>query len=131
MLGITVPDGVAAKDADDCDEVPAELLAVLLNVYAVPLVNPGTVHEVAGTITVQFLSGVIAVVPALLKAVTVYELGESPVVGATMATVALASPATTVGVPGVPGVLKLVTSQFPMLLLSAAAPNAFTGLTEK
>jgi hypothetical protein len=103
MLGITVPDGVAAKDADDCDEVPAELLAVLLNVYTVPLVNPETVHEVAGTTTVQVLSGVIAVVPALLKAVTVYELGEFPVVGATMVTVALASPATTVGVPGAPG----------------------------
>jgi hypothetical protein len=51
--------------------VPAELLAVLLNVYAVPLVKPDTVHEVAGTVTVQVLSGVIAVVPELLKALIV------------------------------------------------------------
>ena len=44
---------------------------------------------------------------------------------------ALEFPATTVGVPGTPGGRKLETSQFPMLLLSAAAPDAFTGLKKK
>ena len=60
-----------------------------------------------------------------------YELGEFPVDGATMVTVALASPATTVGVPGGPSATKLDTEQFPMLLLSRAAPDAFTGLKKK
>ena len=130
-LGITVPNGVTAKEAADCDEVPAELLAVLLNVYAVPLVKPDTVHEVAGTVTVQVLSGVIAVVPELLKALIVYELGELPVLGAVIVTVALASPATTVGVPGTPGGRKLDTGHEPISFLSAAAPIPFTGLSEK
>ena len=72
----------------------------------------------------QVLAGVIAVVPALSNAVIVYELGEFPVVGATMVTIALASPATTVGVPGVPGRLKLVTGQLPMSFLTEEAPPA-------
>jgi hypothetical protein len=87
-------------------------------------------QDVFGTVTVQVFAGFSAF-PELSKAETVYELGELPVVGAIMVTVALASPATTVGVPGVPGVMKLDTSQFPMLLLSRAAPYPFTGLKKK
>jgi hypothetical protein len=56
---------------------------------------------------------------------------EDDVDGATMVMFALEFPATTVGVPGTPGGRKLETSQFPMLLLSAAAPDAFTGLKKK
>jgi hypothetical protein len=78
------------------------LVAVLLNLYGVPLVKPVISQEVLGTVTVQVFAGLSAF-PELSKAETVYELGELPVVGATIVTVALASPATTVGVPGVPG----------------------------
>ena len=90
-------------------------------------------HDVLGTVTVHVFAGLKAV-PALSKAVTVYELGElfdDDVAGATIVTVALESPATTVGVPGTPGGRKLDTEQLPMLLLSAAAPYAFTGLKKK
>ena len=39
--------GVTAVLADDAGEVPAALAAVTVNVYAVPLVNPETVADVA------------------------------------------------------------------------------------
>jgi hypothetical protein len=87
-------------------------------------------QDVFGTVTVQVFAGFSAF-PELSKAETVYELGELPVVGAVIVTVALASPATTVGVPGGPGETKLDISQFPILLLSVAAPDAFTGLKKK
>ncbi len=45
--------GLTEPDAPDPLEVPAELVAVAENVYAVPLVRPLTVHEVAGLVTVQ------------------------------------------------------------------------------
>ena len=109
------------------------MLAVLLNLYGVPFVKPVISQDVLGTVTVHVFVGLKAV-PALSKAVTVYELGElfeDDAPGATMVMVALAFPATTVGVPGTPGGRKLETSQFPMLLLSAAAPDAFTGLKKK
>ena len=39
--------GVTAVLANDAGEVPAALAAVTVNVYAVPLVNPETVADVA------------------------------------------------------------------------------------
>jgi hypothetical protein len=113
--------GVAdAEAAEDANDVPAEFVAVLVNVYATPFVSPVTSHDVLGTVTVQ-----VFVTPETCgEALTVYELGEFPAVGATMVTVALASPATTVGVPGVPGRRKLDTGQLPILYLSAGAPPA-------
>ena len=84
------------------DEVPFTLVAVDLNVYAVALVNPVTVHEVAGEVTVQ--------VAPPGDAVTVYEVGLGPVLGGTIVTVAEELPATAVGVPGVLGGLELITN---------------------
>ena len=40
-------DGVTGLVADDAPEVPTPLVAVTVNVYAVPPVSPVTVHEVA------------------------------------------------------------------------------------
>lgn len=60
-----------------------------------PLVRPVIVQDVAGETTVQ--------VAPPGDAVTVYEVGAPPEVGATTVIVALPSPAETVGVPGVPG----------------------------
>ena len=40
--------GVTAADAVDADPVPAELLAVTVNVYGVPFVSPLIVQLVAG-----------------------------------------------------------------------------------
>lgn len=60
-----------------------------------PLARPVIVQEVAGEITVH--------VAPPGEAVTVYEVGAPPDVGAAMVIVALPSPAETVGVPGVPG----------------------------
>jgi hypothetical protein len=45
--------GLTLLDAVEAAEVPALFVAVALKVYAVPLVRPVTVHEVAGLVTVQ------------------------------------------------------------------------------
>jgi hypothetical protein len=45
--------GTTLDDAVDADEVNKPLFAVTANVYAVPFVNPETVQEVAGALTVQ------------------------------------------------------------------------------
>jgi hypothetical protein len=65
------------------------------------LVNPVTVHDVAGEVTVQVWPPWPESVES--TAVTVYEVGGPPVVGAVMVTVAWALPDTAVGAPGVPG----------------------------
>ena len=49
----TANTGVTEADAVDALDVPAEFVAVVLNVYAVPFVKPVTIHELAGTVTVQ------------------------------------------------------------------------------
>jgi hypothetical protein len=46
-------DGVTALDAEDCAEVPIPLVAVTLNVYESPLVNPVTTHVSEGAIAVH------------------------------------------------------------------------------
>lgn len=45
--------GLTLFDAVEAEEVPEALVAVALNVYAVPFVRPVTVHDVAGLVTVQ------------------------------------------------------------------------------
>ena len=45
--------GTAAADATDATPVPAEFVAVTVNVYEVPLERPVTVHEVAGAVALQ------------------------------------------------------------------------------
>ena len=44
---------VTLVEAGDAGDVPPTLVAVELNVYAVPVVKPVTVQEVAGEVTVQ------------------------------------------------------------------------------
>jgi hypothetical protein len=46
-------DGTTLDDTVEADEVNRPLFAVTANVYAVPLVKPGTTQEVAGAFTVQ------------------------------------------------------------------------------
>ena len=77
-LGVVA--GVAADEGADVPLVPAELVAVTVNVYGVPLVRPRTVQLVVTP------SGVVQVCPP--EEVTVYEvMGEPPVVvGATQET---------------------------------------------
>ncbi len=43
----------AGEDAADDSDVPDPFVAVDVNVYAVPFVNPVTAHDVAGTLTTQ------------------------------------------------------------------------------
>jgi len=45
--------GVTEADAVDKPDVPAEFVAVVLNVYAVPFVNPVTTHDPDAPVTVQ------------------------------------------------------------------------------
>ena len=45
--------GVTALDAVDALDVPAEFVAVVVNVYAVPFVKPVTAHEPDAPVTVQ------------------------------------------------------------------------------
>ena len=54
--------GVTAFDAAEAGPVPTALVAVTVNVYAVPLVSPLTVALVAGGLPVTVV-GVCAVVP--------------------------------------------------------------------
>jgi hypothetical protein len=75
-------------------------VALEVNVYAVPFVNPDTVQEPLAPVTVQ------VAFPG--DAVTVYEVGVPPVVGALTVTVAWALPATAVAVPGLPGTVMFV-----------------------
>ena len=49
----TVTTGVTALDAVDALDVPAEFVAVVVNVYAVPFVKPVTAHEPDAPVTVQ------------------------------------------------------------------------------
>ena len=88
--------GVTEFDAPDALDVPAPFVAVEVKVYGVPFVSPVTVHEVAGTVTVQ--------APPPGEAVTEYDVGVPPEPGGLIVTVAWPStPATAVGVPGIPG----------------------------
>ena len=45
--------GVTAAEADEAAEVPAELVAVTVKVWPVPLARPVIVHVVAGAAAVQ------------------------------------------------------------------------------
>ena len=94
--------GVALEDAVELLEEPAPFVAMAENLYAVPFVKPVITHEPLVPVTVQIFAGDSAV-PEVSSAVTVYEEGLPPVLGATTVTVTSPSPATAVGVPGVPG----------------------------
>ena len=72
-----------------------DLLAIVVNVYAVPAVRPVMVHDPDAPVTVQVAPPGVAV--------TRYEVGVRPLVGAVTVIVALSSPATTVGATGVFG----------------------------
>jgi len=76
-------------------ESPVLTFAIVVNVYAVPAVRPVIVHDPEAPVTVHFASPGVAV--------TSYDVGVSPPVGAVTVIVALSSPATTVGTPGVFG----------------------------
>ncbi len=78
MLGAAT--GVVEAEALDAADIPPALVAVVVNVYAVPLVSPVTVHEPDDPATVH--------VAPPGEAVTVYEVGAYPPVGATTVTVA-------------------------------------------
>jgi hypothetical protein len=68
---------------------------MVVNVYAVPAVSPVMVHDPEAPVTVHFAPPGVAV--------TSYEVGVKPPVGAITVIVALSSPETTVGTPGVFG----------------------------
>jgi hypothetical protein len=111
ILGRTVTDvdGVLA------DELPVEVLATVVNVYAVPAVRPVTVHEPEAPVTVHvFPSG---------DEVTTYDVGVCPLVGGATVTIASSSPTTTVGTPGEFGMRTLfVTESGPNDAASAPVP---------
>jgi hypothetical protein len=95
--------GVTALLAEDASEVPAALVAVAVNVYAVPLVSPVTVAVVG--------PAVLALAPPG-DAVTVYPVtGEPPLLaGAVHDTTAEALPAIAVTAIGDPGTVRGVTA---------------------
>ena len=90
--------GVTAFDAALDPEVPMPLLAVAVNVYAVPGDSPVTLHDVAGVVIVHDP-------PAGLE-VTAKLLGVPPDPGVTL-TVADPAPATATGAAGVPGAERI------------------------
>lgn len=94
VFGSTVID----VDAVLADELPALVFATVVNVYAVPAVRPVIVHDPDAPVTVH--------VAPPGDAVTSYDVGVLPLVGAVTVIVALSSPVTTVGIPGVFGVRR-------------------------
>ena len=93
---------VLARTVVDADAVlalesPVLTFATVVNVYAVPAVKPVIVHDPDAPETVHFAPPGVAV--------TSYDVGVRPPVGAVTVIVALSSPATTLGVPGVFGVV--------------------------
>ena len=83
---------VTEGDAVPAGELNPDLIATVVNVYAVPAVKPVMVHEPDAPVTVH--------VAPPGDAVTTYDVGVRPLDGAVTVMVALSSPATTVGVPG-------------------------------
>jgi hypothetical protein len=96
-----LPAGVTEDEVVPVD-VPVELTAVALNVYAVPFVKPRMTHDVAGEITVQ--------VPVPGDAVTTYEVGAPPLLDAATVIVALPSPPTAVTLLGEAGAATIHTA---------------------
>ena len=94
---------MTAADAEDAAPVLTALLAVTLNVYAVPLVSPVTVAVNAPAVVAVKLPGV---------DVTVYPMiGEPPLDdGATQLTVACPLPPTAATLVGAPGGAAGVTA---------------------
>jgi hypothetical protein len=113
-----LPAGVIEVDVVPLD-VPVELTAVALNVYADPFVKPRITHDVAGEITVQ--------VPVPGDAVTTYEVGAPLLLEADGATVifALPSPPTAVTLLGEAGAAIVQTAVnvrlFAVIVYSAPA----------
>jgi len=90
------PAGVTdAEEVEAEAELPAVFVAVEVNVYAVPFVNGAIVQLVPGETMVQ--------VAPPGDAVTVYEEGVPPEVGAAIVIVAEPFPGVAVGIPGIPG----------------------------
>ena len=83
-------------DAGDAVDVPPAFVAVAVNVYAVPFVRPGTVHEPDAPVTVHVAP------PGLAVIVNEAVAAPDP---ATTVTVAEASPATAVGAKGSGGIM--------------------------
>jgi hypothetical protein len=100
--GATDANGVTAAEAADAADAPATLVAVTVNVYAVPLVRPVTVAEVAPVVVIVRPPG---------AAVTVYPVTTEPPspVGAVHDTTAAALPAVAVTPAGAPGTVLGVT----------------------
>ena len=88
------PAGVTEDDVAAAD-VPVELVAVTLKVYAVPFVKGEIEQDVAGAFTAH--------VAPPGEAVTRYELGAPPVPAATVIVAPLSEPVTDemLGVPGI------------------------------
>ncbi len=100
VSGSSPHDGVLARTVTDADaaladESPVLTFAMVVNMYAVPAVKPVMMHDPDAPVTVHVApSGV---------AVTTYDVGVSPPVGAVTVIVACSPPATTVATPGVFG----------------------------
>jgi len=88
--------GVTEPESDEAALVPEALVAVVVKVYAVPLVRPGTRQDPAAPVTVQ--------VAPPGDAMTVYDVGAVPLPAATV-TVAPPLRGTAVGAGGVPGIV--------------------------
>jgi hypothetical protein len=95
VFGFVFARTVVDADGALAAELYVDLLAIVVNVYAVPAVRPVIVHDPEAPSTVHFAP------PG--DAVTSYDVGVRPLVGATTVIVALSSPATTVGAAGVFG----------------------------
>ena len=112
--------GVRDADATDAADVPVVFVAVVVKVYAVPLVRPVTEHDPDVPVTVQ-----VFVVPETCgDAETVNDVGGPPSPEVTV-TVTCPSPATAVGCGGVPGaasvMVKVTSMKLARYVLVAAA----------
>jgi hypothetical protein len=119
------PAGVTEDEADVALEVPVELVAVALKVYAVPFVNGEIEHDVAGALTVH--------VAPPGDAVTTYEAGAPPPAFAARVIVAPPSDPVTDEIVGTRGIAIFhcaITVEFvkPIVVANPAARTAVPSL---
>jgi len=118
VVGVVTATGVTAVDGSDTTDSPATFVAITVNVYAVPFVNPVIVHDVAGAFTVHE--------PPPGPAVTVYDVtGEPPSsAGAVHDTVAEPSPGTAVTFVAGPGTFAATNDS----IAPTVVPSAFVAV---
>lgn len=107
----TTAAGVADADVTDAADVPVAFVAVVVNVYVVPLARPMTEHDPDVPATMQ-----VFVVPETCGDAEMVNVAGGPPEPDATVTVTWPSPATAVGCGGVPGAASVMVNVTSMKL---------------